>query len=259
MKVRATLIAATLATASLFSSTSQAALQGRDLNGSQNSIEAYYDTALDITWLADASYILTSGYIQNLGYHDYSDGGVTSTDASYWVDQLGFHDSVNQITYHDWRLPTVRPVNGASFNLDYSSDGSTDVGYNITSPQSELSYMFNVNLGNPGYRTSAGVDSGCYVDSGNTCLDNVGPFSNLSPGVFWSDTSAEDGNGYGGMFVFWAHYGSQQLWADNGDHLSAWAVSSGDVGIAAVPEADTWAMLLVGLGLVGVAVRHRHV
>jgi 5'-nucleotidase / UDP-sugar diphosphatase len=30
-------------------------------------------------------------------------------------------------------------------------------------------------------------------------------------------------------------------------------------GIAPVPEADTWAMLLVGLGLVGFAVRRRRV
>jgi MYXO-CTERM domain-containing protein len=33
------------------------------------------------------------------------------------------------------------------------------------------------------------------------------------------------------------------------------AVRTGDV--AAVPEADTWAMLLAGLGLVGVAARRR--
>ena len=40
-----------------------------------------------------------------------------------------------------------------------------------------------------------------------------------------------------------------------GSGFYALAVSPGDV--AAVPEADTWAMLLAGLGLVGVATRRR--
>ena len=44
------------------SGAAQAALQGRDLNGSAASFEAYYDTVLDITWLADANYAQTSGY-----------------------------------------------------------------------------------------------------------------------------------------------------------------------------------------------------
>ena len=38
-------------------------LLGRDLDGDlTNGFEAYYDTVLDITWLADAHYALTSGY-----------------------------------------------------------------------------------------------------------------------------------------------------------------------------------------------------
>ena len=37
-------------------------LQGRDLDGNLFTIEAYYDTALNITWLADANYAKTSGY-----------------------------------------------------------------------------------------------------------------------------------------------------------------------------------------------------
>jgi hypothetical protein len=31
-------------------------LQARDMDGNTSTIEAYYDTVLDITWLADANY-----------------------------------------------------------------------------------------------------------------------------------------------------------------------------------------------------------
>lgn len=34
----------------------QTTLQGRDLDGNATTFEAYYDTVLDITWLADANY-----------------------------------------------------------------------------------------------------------------------------------------------------------------------------------------------------------
>jgi hypothetical protein len=37
------------------SGAAQAVLQGRDLNGSIESFEAYYDTDLNITWLANAN------------------------------------------------------------------------------------------------------------------------------------------------------------------------------------------------------------
>lgn len=52
MNTRKTLTAALVLAAGL-SGGAQAALQGRDLNGSANSFEPYYETDLDITWLTD--------------------------------------------------------------------------------------------------------------------------------------------------------------------------------------------------------------
>ena len=65
--------------AALLASTvgAQAALQGRDLNSSAGSYEAYYDTELDITWLADANYAKTSG-------HD-ADGQMNWMNANAWA------------------------------------------------------------------------------------------------------------------------------------------------------------------------------
>lgn len=38
----------------------ESTLQGRDLDGNLATFEAYYDTVLGITWLADANYAKTS-------------------------------------------------------------------------------------------------------------------------------------------------------------------------------------------------------
>jgi hypothetical protein len=223
------------------SGAAQAALQGRDLNGNVDSFEAYYDTVLDITWLADANYAQTSGYD--------ADGRMDWAAANTWAAALSFTDGVN--TYDNWRLPTVEPV-GTSFNYSYSNNGTTDSGFNITSPQSEMAHMFYVTLGNPGYYTPEGALSGCYVDNSNTCLDNVAPFSNLQPYVYWSASEYVPSETH--AWTFGTYYGGQV--ADSKTKtLYAWAVSSGDV--SAVPEARTYALLLTGLGLIGWRARRR--
>ena len=55
MSARTTLMVSTLIAASLVTGAVHAALEGRDLDGSAGSFEAYYDTVLDITWLADGN------------------------------------------------------------------------------------------------------------------------------------------------------------------------------------------------------------
>jgi hypothetical protein len=239
--IRTTLIVSGLIAASLAAGSAHAALQGRDLNGSAGSFEAYYDTVLDITWLADANYAETSGYD--------GDGLMTWADANTWAANLSFTDGVN--VYDDWRLPDVNPVNGTSFNYSYSPNGSTDYGYNITSTQSEMAYMYYVNLGNLGDFTPSGAISGCYKIVGG-CLDNVGPFSNLKPYVYWSATGsvADPANAWRFSMIV----GSQAA-VNKSSVYYAWAVSPGDV--AAVPEAQTYAMMLAGLGLVSFAARRK--
>src|SRR3989344_1507399 len=70
-------------------------LQGRDLDGNLSTFEAYYDTALNITWLADANYAGTT---------------MDWTTANAWVAALNPYGSC--IT--GWRLPTVSPVDGTT-------------------------------------------------------------------------------------------------------------------------------------------------
>lgn len=121
---------ATLASLVLLSVTSQAGLIDRG-NG------LIYDDVLDVTWMQDANYMQTSGFN--------SDGNATFSTAQAWVNNLTFQG------YDDWRLPTIMPLNGSSYEIGFSFDGSTDRGFNSDTSVNELAHMFYNNLGNVSY------------------------------------------------------------------------------------------------------------
>ena len=198
-----------------------------------------YDDVLKITWLKDANHVKTSGYD--------ADGIITWERAMTWAANLSYYDSVRNVTYDDWRLPAVTPVNGSTFNYMYSPAGNADKGLNITSPHSELSYMYYVNLGNKGYVDIFG--NGPQTGFG---LTNTGPFQNMKSSVYWSGTMYAPGTndvwGFENVIGAQSNYGKV-----TGSY--AWAVRPGDV--AAVPEPQTWAMMIAGFGLVGWMMRRR--
>ena len=75
-------------------------LQGRDLDGNLATFEAYYDTTLNITWMADAKYVWTSGY-QTLPPPGALNIRMTWSNANAWAASLNPYGS--GIT--GWRLP----------------------------------------------------------------------------------------------------------------------------------------------------------
>lgn len=190
-------------------------------------------------------------------------------DANAWVANLSFTDGIH--VYDNWRLPDVAPVDGISYNVQTSFDGSTDRGFNISklgtvyagSTASEMAHMFYVTLSNPGgYIPSSSGDlvlSGCQVSDSDTCLDNVGPFSNLQPWLYWSASEAPSyqPSSTQGISLAWGFRmdNGGQAQFDITANYYAWAVSSGDV--AAIPEPETCALMLTGLGLVGFVARRR--
>lgn len=187
-----------------------------------------YDTDLNVTWLQDANYAMTSGYD--------ADGLMTEYDASAWAYDLVYGG------YSDWRLPTVEPQ-----NYSWGYDGSTGSGYNITTG-SEMGHLFYTELGNLGFYDTNGV-----IQPG-WGLTNVGPFINLQSYQYWTDTVATSNPAY-----FWYsdfQYGYQD-WQHRLNSCYAMAVRPGDSVVT--PEPGT--LLLMGSGLLGlggfVAARRR--
>jgi hypothetical protein len=248
-----------LATAGLLSSgAAQAALVDRGGG-------LLYDNVLNVTWLQDANYAKTSGYD--------TDGMMNWDQARTWAANLVYHDSVRNVDYSDWRLAWNSPISGGStWNYTSVKNGTTDVGYNITSKNSELAYMYYVNLGLKSYYALDGrPQSGYGVQEMNGVEANVGLVKNLVVAAYWSGT--EDSWYSGWMSSSIAHDTFNSAWDFNthvGDQgydlkniqLAAWAVRYGDVAALSAPtspapEPETYAMLLAGLGLMSAVARRR--
>jgi hypothetical protein len=236
-----------LAIGLLSGTTAHAALESR-LGG-----QAFYDTALDVTWLANANLAATNTFgVAGI----MEDGSMKWTTAQNWV---GAMNTANYLGYSDWRLPAVNPVSGTFFNYSFAFSGSTDKGYNLSAPGSpyagshgsELAYLFYNSLGNLGARNLNGASYGCESNA-TACLTQTGPFQNIVSEIYWTGAAYQPVATNTWYFDMGTGY-QDATW--EGIKYYAWAVRTGDV--AAVPEASTWGMMLAGLGLVGFAARAR--
>jgi hypothetical protein len=205
-----------------------------------------YDTVLNVTWLQDANHAKTSGYD--------ADGRMNWTQANTWANGLVYGG------YSDWRLARNTPVNGTASGWNYngSINGSTDIGYNITSTFSELSYMYYVNLGLKGLFNPDGSDRSDFGVHGNGTTGgqkDVGLVRNLQSDAYWSGTAWAPSPGVR-AWLFYTGYGVQN-YVGQGNGFFAWAVRPGDVTVAAVPVPGSVALLAGGLALLGVVTRRR--
>lgn len=211
-------------------------LQARSFDGGVT-IGGYYDTDLNITWLADANAAKGSAFDD--GYY-VGDGAMTFASANAWVASLNF----NGIT--GWRLPIVTDTGSSSCNFAYSG---TDCGYNVDTSVNEMAHMFYNTLGN-----LAAFDANGNYQAGSG-LSNTGPFSNLQTAFYWSSTQYSADSRFFLLFDFGSGLEDTRGYADD---YWAWAVHNGDVGtaVAAVPvPAAVWLFGSGLLGLFGVARR----
>lgn len=168
-----------------------------------------YDDVLNVTWLKDTNYAKTSGA--------HNSGLMSWQEANNWAENLTYGG------FSDWRLPKTRPVNLLEYQLQFSFAGTTDIGYNIVSPQSELSYMFYINLKNSAGFDQRGNYTGCSANLETYCLENTAPFQNLIPAGYWSETLVP---GSVNPFGLNTYVGFQ---AETSGVGYAWAVRDGDV------------------------------
>ncbi|MDT4290378.1 hypothetical protein RO575_12475 [Methylomonas sp. MO1] len=203
-----------------------------------------YDDVLNVTWLQDANYARTSGY-----------GGADGTGKMDWATAMTWAANLVYDGYDDWRLATNTPINGSRFIYTSSNSGTADVGYNITSPRSELAYMYSVNLGLTGYYSTTGVIQSNFGIFGNGTTNgvnnnsydgqnNVGLVKNLQSFTYWSGADYSTGSSYAWVFAF-GDGGQGSTY--KGYNFYAWAVRPGDVAAVPLPAA-IW-LFACGLGL----------
>ncbi|MCU7854385.1 MAG: DUF1566 domain-containing protein, partial [Candidatus Thiodiazotropha sp. (ex Lucinoma borealis)] len=139
-----------------------------------------YDDVLDVTWMQDASYAMTSG---SAPY-----ARLSWLDSVNWVSGLQYDDPLRGVVWDDWRLPTT-----------INSQGS--LGYDTTGMSSELAYMYYVNLG---YEANYSHDR---FDPAPVS-SNYNPFTNLSYRGYWSGTLSDFSDQ---AWYLHFHFGSQEI------------------------------------------------
>ena len=209
-------------------------LQARYLGGSTTP-NAYYDTTLNITWLANANAAVGSAY------DTYSPGSglMNWTTATTWATNL----NISGVT--GWRLPKMTDPNANCNTITYSGG---PCGFNNPST-SEMAHMFYTTLG----------DKAIYDTSGNPQagygLTNTGPFSNVQSYVYWSATEYAPRTSYAWHL---STDGGYQSYGIEAFSFYAWAVHAGDAGASAVPvPAAVWLFSSGLLGLVGMSGKRR--
>jgi hypothetical protein len=211
----------------------QAALVGRlPATPGGSDYQAYYDTVLDITWLANANLAQSNTF----GVGPINGNATSNPGAMGWGTASTYVAAANAAAYlgfSTWRLPTVAPLDGVSFDLVPKNDGSADRGYNVGAPGTEfagstaspLAHLYYTTLGNIAYYDTSGVLNPCAV-AYPFCLTETGPFSNVMALTYWIGTPYDLNPNAAWAFNFGR--GEQNAFGTQlGSHV--WLVLDGDV------------------------------
>jgi hypothetical protein len=216
-------------------------LQGRlPLTPGGSDYQAYYDTELNVTWLADANLSKTSGYD--------ADGFMTGSESQTWIGTL---NAASYLGVNNWRLPTVTDT--GPLGCDFAFTG-TDCGYNVDLSTGEMARMYYGALGDTGGYNTSGAPQPCNSPILN-CLTNTGPFANLQTDrYYWTGT--EWAPPYTSTAWYFDFYDGAQVDQDKSHSNHAWAVRPGD--LAAVPVPTVAWLIAPAFGLLAPWVKRKH-
>ena len=159
--------------------------------------QAYYDNIANLTWLADANYAKTRGYVTDHA----SDPDINSTDSMQWSPANTWATNLNIDGVSGWRLPT------------------SDECWNDNCTGSEMGNLF--------YNVLGGSAGSSITTTHN---DNYMLFSNVQSDFYWATTST------GTAWPFDMSDGSQTRSHKNYS-LYSWPVQSGDISTVPLPAA----------------------
>jgi len=212
-------------------------LSARDVNGHPvplNSPSAvfFYDSVLNVTWLANMNASAGSAY-DDAG--DSSDGILTWTSAMRWASALTVGG------YSNWRLPRILDTGTpgcASGELDCGFNSPPQVGGNY----SEFTHLYYVTLGNLGY---------CSPLAGNNCTDAQPGWDLVNSATFQIPQSISRWDSYwssttvGNDAWFFNFDGGGQGFLPQ--YLGQYAVAVRDGDVAALPEPASLGLAILAI------------
>ena len=209
----------------------EATLLPRDING-DGQVDAFYDTVLNVTWLADWN----------------------STTQRSWFNALAWAADLDVFGVTGWRLPKVTDVDNDGCSIR-SDAGGTDCGQNvITNNGSEMAHLWYVTLGNKAGCTPG--DTVCATPQPGWGLSNTAQFIDLTGTNYWSGT--EDVTDLTSAWSFYT-YGGDQITDWKTNKIRAVAVRDGDIVSSVVPEPSVLSLTLIALVGLAFAGRRRYV
>ncbi|MDF0378240.1 PEP-CTERM sorting domain-containing protein [Methylophilus sp. YYY-1] len=271
--IKKAVLAASIA---LISFNAQATLTSYDSQG----VEVVYSSISNVTWTKDANLLgslMTSQGFNNVvnniiaaspvisNMPNYWDGGtgsysVTASDFSTtnfgrtsWYGAMAFVNYLNTVNYAGssaWRLPTVTVGQGYLFCWN-----NCTAGYNVytngVSIGNEYAELYYKELGSLGREDIYGN-----YQPNHGLVDPLNKFNNEQSYVYWLGT--QDDRAPSDAWYFTMNEGVQSVGGYKAFPLHAsyaWAVTSGR--ISTIPEPRNYAMLMAGLGLLGIVIHRK--
>jgi len=196
-----------------------------------------YDSALDITWLADANLAASQGADAN------NDGLLRQQEALDWAANLVIFDSVRGINLSNWRLPTASFVDANTHNagelesLFYELSGIWDQN------------LFSINPVDPDLALFSNIQTGWYWGEGTSIGNHRDMFS--------FDEGKTPHDNQGNINCAQCHESHNAPFPSLLNRLDfyAWAVQDGDVGAISIPEPAT--LILMALGVAGLGFQQK--